>query len=274
MRNPGLGINHVCLLQSRATASKLHDQGNLCNLKIQSASLNIEVQSIAIAQTAHFKKQSNICLVDFYAGNAQELWFLILLNLPSADSECRLPFLPPPQTIAAARMTDTLSPSPSRQKMATVLVAGVRIVPVHWRDEGCKRPRPRQGLCTPRAKKDFWIMIWNHTGTFLVKLWWFIIGAFFIGYSSSLIIRQNILNQFQKMKIWNGGQLRKCFCIIDKVKRLSCATLRKFFLSGKISWIYHNSQWIGIYDYYYLYISYIYIYHYYYRIENWACVAS
>ena len=97
-------------------------------------------------------------------------------------------------------------------------------------------------------------MILNHTGTFLVKLWWFIIGAFFIGYSSSLIIRQNILNQFQKMKIWNGGQLRKCFCIIDKVKRLSCATLRKFFLSGKISWIYHNSQWIGIYDYYYLYI--------------------
>ena len=120
--------------------------------------------------------------------------------------------------------------------------------------------RPRQGLCTSRAKKDFWIMILNHTGTFLVNLWWFIIGAFFIGYFSSLLIRQNILNQFQKMKIWNGGQLRKCFCIIDKVKRLSCATLRKFFLSGKISQIYHNSQWIGIYDYYYLYIfMYIYI---------------
>ena len=38
-------------------------------------------------------------------------------------------FFASPQTIAAARMTDTISQSP--QTMATIVVAGVKIVPIH-----------------------------------------------------------------------------------------------------------------------------------------------
>ena len=145
MRNPGLSINQVCLLVSNCSMTKAIFV--TCKFKVPFFKYWSSIYCNSTNCTLLVAEQH--LLGGLLRGNCPGI-----VTPDSVESLFRrfrmsASFFASPQTIAAARMTDTISPSP--QTMATVVVAGVKILPLHWREEGCKRPT--QGLCTLRAEK-------------------------------------------------------------------------------------------------------------------------